>query len=173
MSVCPGRSQANYGRIISCPNEGILCEASGSPRRKFQGDKRVKKVLTRLDISLSAGFLSPLCPVCIGLMLHSLFLDFLSKYLHITIKSKGRSYFRTQGYHLYQTLTDTKQLFFNTPKSKSSSYKIQLNQQISFNSFLETTESYTVYMFDSTNFNAEGQKLGSSNKSSIRFLPPV
>lgn len=116
MSVCPGRSQANYGRIISCPNEGILCEASGSPRRKFQGDKRVKKVLTRLDISLSAGFLSPLCPVCIGLMLHSLFLDFLSKYLHITIKSKGRrSYFRTQGYHLYQTLTDIKQLFSTPP----------------------------------------------------------
>lgn len=166
MSVCPGRSQAYYGRIISCPNEGIFCEASGSPRRKFQGDKRVKKVLT----GLAAGFLSPLCPVCIGLILHSLFLDLLSKYLHITIKSKGRrSYFKTQGYILYQTLTDTKQLFSTPPNLNP----ILSNQQISFNSFLEITESYTVYMFDSTNFKAEGQKLGSNNKSSIRFLPPV
>lgn len=90
-----------------------LLEAHGESFKETNGSK---KVLTRLDISLSAGFLSPLCPVCIGLMLHSLFLDFLSKYLHITIKSKGRrSYFRTQGYHLYQTLTDIKQLFSTPP----------------------------------------------------------
>lgn len=87
-------------RLIMAELFHVLMKASGSPQREFQGDKGVKKVLTRLDISLSAGFLSPLCPVCIGLMLHSLFLDFLSKYLHITTKSKSRrSYFKTQGYH--------------------------------------------------------------------------